>query len=490
MFRFRRNAVVALFLIAAATQPVVQMPLRAAPVPPEYRTGGFAIGCQAWSFNKFTAFEAIEKTAQAGARVIEFYPGQKMSAEDQTGVGPGMNDEAIGKLKAQLTKHNVKAVAFGVTGIPRDEAGARNLFSWAKKMDIGVINTESTDAIDTIDRMVKEFDIKVGFHNHPRRDDDANYKVWDPNYILSLVKDRDMRIGACADTGHWVRSGIKPVDALRILRGRVVSSHLKDLHVFTRGGHDMPYGQGVSNIRGILDELRAQNFDGPLSVEYEYNWDNNVAEIAQCIGFVRGYGNVVMSGAQAPLKPGKPISLFNGRDFTGWTYVSSNPDVKMQDVWSVKDGAIVCKGTPAGYIRTTNDYTNYVLRLQWRFNKPGNGGVLLRMVGADKVWPRSIEAQLQAGSAGDIWNIDEFPLQTDVARTNGRHTVKLKPTNERPIGQWNDYEITLNGGDLMLKVNGEVQNTATGAWITPGKICLQSEGAEIEMRNIVLTPLS
>jgi hypothetical protein len=182
-------------------------------------------------------------------------------------------------------------------------------------MDIGVVNTESTDAIDTIDKMVKEFDIKVGFHNHPRRNDDPNYKVWDPNYILSLVKDRDVRIGACADTGHWVRSGIKPVDALRILRGRVVSSHLKDLHVFTSGGHDMPYGQGVSDIRGILDELRAQNFDGPLSVEYEYNWDNNVAEIAQCIGFVRGYGNVVMSGTQAPLRPGKPISLFNGRDF-------------------------------------------------------------------------------------------------------------------------------------------------------------------------------
>jgi sugar phosphate isomerase/epimerase len=489
MFGLRRCAVVALLVVAATTQPVVQNSLRAAPIAPEYRTGGFAIGCQAWSFNKFTAFEAIEKTAQAGARIIEFYPGQKMSAEDGTGIGPGMTDDAISKLKAQLAKYNVKAVAFGVTGIPRDEAGARNLFTWAKTMDIGVINTESTDAIDTIDKMVKEFDIKVGFHNHPRRNNDPNYKVWDPNYILSLVKDRDARVGACADTGHWVRSGIKPVDALRILRGRVVSSHLKDLHVFTSGGHDMPYGQGVSDIRGILNELRAQNFNGPLSVEYEYNWDNNVAEIAQCIGFVRGYGNAVMSGTQSPLRPGRPLSLFNGRDFTGWTYVLSDPNLKMEDVWSVKDGAIVCKGTPAGYIRTTGDYTNYVLRMQWRFKKPGNGGVLLRMVGADKVWPRSIEAQLQAGSAGDIWNIDEFPMQTDVARTNGRHTVKLKPTNERPIGQWNDYEITLNGGDLILKVNGEVQNTATGTWITPGKICLQSEGAEIEMRNIVLTPL-
>jgi sugar phosphate isomerase/epimerase len=290
MFRFRRCAVAALLLMAA-TQPMMQQPLYAAPpIAAEYRSGGFVIGCQAWSFNKFTAFEAIEKTAQAGARTIEFYPGQKMSADDAIGVGPGMSDEAIGKLQAQLAKFNVKAVAFGVTGISRDENGARNLFNWAKTMDIGVINTESTDAIDTIDKMVREFDIKVGFHNHPRRTNDPNYKVWDPNYVLSLVKNRDPRVGACADTGHWVRSGIKPVDALRILRGRVVSSHLKDLHVFTPGGHDMPYGQGVSDIGGILNELRAQNFDGPLSVEYEHNWDNNVAEIAQCIGFVRGYG--------------------------------------------------------------------------------------------------------------------------------------------------------------------------------------------------------
>jgi sugar phosphate isomerase/epimerase len=273
-------------VLTCAVMPRAQ----AAPIGVEYRSGGFAIGAQAWSFNKFTAYEAVEKTAQAGGRVIEFFPGQKLSVDDAIGIGPGMSEEAITKLKAHLTKFGVKAVAFGVTGISRDEAGARPLFEWAKKMDIGILNTESTDAIDTIEKMVKEFDIKVGFHNHPRNND-PNYKVWDPNSILSLVKDRDRRVGACADTGHWVRSGIKPVDALRILRGRIVSSHLKDLHEFSGRGHDVPFGTGVSDIKGVLDELRAQNFEGSLSVEYEHNWDNNVPDIAQCIGFVRGYGS-------------------------------------------------------------------------------------------------------------------------------------------------------------------------------------------------------
>ena len=261
----------------------------AAPIESQLRAGPFAIGVQTWSFHRFSATEAIEKTAQSGARLIELFPGQKLAPDDATGIGPGMSEAAMQKLKEHLDKHRVQAMAFGVTGISSDENQARTLFAWAKKMGIGVINTESDNAIDTIEKMAREFDIKVGFHNHPRRANDPNYKVWDPNYIAKLVQNRDSRIGACADTGHWVRSGIKPLDALRILRGRVVSMHLKELHVFEAGGHDVPFGTGVSDVPGILKELRAQKFDGPMSVEYEFNWDNNVAEVAQCTGFVRGF---------------------------------------------------------------------------------------------------------------------------------------------------------------------------------------------------------
>jgi sugar phosphate isomerase/epimerase len=105
-----------------------------------------------------------------------------------------------------------------------------------------------------------------------------------------MVKGRDARLGACADTGHWVRSGVKPVEALKILEGRIASCHLKDLHEFGPGGHDVPFGTGVSDIKAVLDELKRQNFQGNISLEYEYNWDNSVPEVAQCIGFVRGYG--------------------------------------------------------------------------------------------------------------------------------------------------------------------------------------------------------
>jgi len=114
--------------------------------------------------------------------------------------------------------------------------------------------------------------------------------MWDPNYVLSVVKDRDARIGSCADVGHWVRSGLVPVDCLKILQGRIISSHLKDLNEKSPDAHDMPYGTGVSDVPAVLEELKRQNFVGNISVEYEYHMENNLAEVAQCIGFVRGYG--------------------------------------------------------------------------------------------------------------------------------------------------------------------------------------------------------
>ena len=236
-------------------------------------------------------FEAIEKTAQAGGKVIEFYPGQKLSKEEpNVKWDHNASAETIQKVKAKLAACKVKAVNYGVVGIPKDEAEARKIFEFAKTLGLYGITTESVDALDTIEKLVKEYDIKVGFHDHPKQADNPGYRMWDPNYVLSVVKDRDARIGSCADTGHWVRSGLKPVDCLRILKGRIISSHLKDLNEMGPGAHDVPYGAGVSDIPALLNELKAQGFAGNISIEYEYHWENSTPEVGQCIGFVRGYG--------------------------------------------------------------------------------------------------------------------------------------------------------------------------------------------------------
>lgn len=183
--------------------------------------------------------------------------------------------------------------------------------------------------------------------------------------------------------------------------------------------------------------------------------------------------------------------LFNGKDLDGWT-AFLNDNGKMEDAWRVEDGVLLCKGNPIGYIRTKTDFKNYVLKLEWRFSpvtkKAGNSGVLLRMVGPDKVWPRSVEAQLQHENAGDFWNIDEFPMQTVKERLNGRNTKKTHVA-EHPLGEWNEYEIVVDGSKVTLYVNGETLNHAWGVDEVAGKICLQSEGAEIHFRRIRLAEI-
>jgi sugar phosphate isomerase/epimerase len=263
-------------------------------IPDDYKINGFAIGCQAYTFNRFTAFEAIEKTAAAGGKVIEFYPGQKLSKEDanlKVDHASADVDAVVAKLQAKLKQAGLKAVNYGVVGIPNNEAEARKVFEFAKKMGLRAVTTESADAINVIEKLAVEYDIAVAFHNHPGRMSNPGYKIWSPHYVAGLVQGRDRRVGACADTGHWTRSGIKPVEALRVLKGRIISSHLKDLNEFgVEKGHDVPFGTGVGDVKAVLDELKAQGFEGNLSIEYEYNWDNSVPDVTKCVDFVKSYG--------------------------------------------------------------------------------------------------------------------------------------------------------------------------------------------------------
>ena len=264
------------------------------PIGAEYRVGGFVLGCQAYTFHRFSAFEAMEKTAAAGGKAIEFYPGQPRSPDDQkTRVDSNASDETIAKLKAKAKQHGLLIVNFGVVAIPKEEAGARRVFEFARKLGARAITIEpSTDQLDLIEKLIKEYDIAAGIHCHPKRAEKPDYKLWDPNYVFSLVKDRDPRFGVCADVGHWTRSNVDAVAGLKIFEGRVISVHLKDIiESGNPDAGDLPFGLGVTNVKGILRELRRQKFDGNISIEYERDWGNTVADIAQCVGYVRGFAD-------------------------------------------------------------------------------------------------------------------------------------------------------------------------------------------------------
>lgn len=259
------------------------------PIPEEVKLGGFAIGPQAYSFNRFSAFEAVEKAQQAGAKVIEFYPGQKLSVEKpDSKLHHTMSDEDFAALQAKLAKHGVKVVNYGVVG-GKDEAEWKQIFEFGKKLGLYAITTEDVKNVDVIEKLVKEYDIKVGYHQHAKRPDPA-YQLWDPNYVLSLVKDRDPRLGAAGDTGHWATSGLVPLDCLKILKGRLVSAHLKDRTEVGKATKDQIFGEGTLDVPAMLAELKAQGFDGNIAVEYENKWEDNVGDIKACIEFVKAWG--------------------------------------------------------------------------------------------------------------------------------------------------------------------------------------------------------
>ena len=186
----------------------------------------------------------------------------------------------------------------------------------------------------------------------------------------------------------------------------------------------------------------------------------------------------------------EPVSLFNGKDLDGWVHHLAEADAPIEGTWTVKEGVLHCTGSPTGYLRTKEKYRDYQLTVEWRWpGKGGNNGVLVHVQDPDEVWPKSIEAQLEHGNAGDIWVIGgaTFKEHKGVA---GRRVVKQEDSSEKPLGEWNTYTIVAKRDRILLYVNGVLQNVATECTLSEGYIALQSEGRAIEYRKVELVPLT
>ncbi len=280
---------VAAFLVLALAVPALA-DVSAAPAasPAKRDVGpskklGWRLGVQAWTFRALSLFDTIDTTKSLGLRYLEAYPGQKMSKDDPTKFDHNSPSEQRAAVKKKLAEAGVVVMNYGVVDIPKDEAKARVVFDFAKDMGIQTIVSEpNPDAFDTIEKLVKEYDIKVSIHNHPEPS-----RYWDPEKVLEVIKGRDPRIGACADTGHWPRSGIKPIDAMKKLDGHIISFHFKDLNEFgKKEAHDIVWGTGIGDARGMLEEAKRQGFKGVFSIEYEIGSGQELVDnVRKCVEF-------------------------------------------------------------------------------------------------------------------------------------------------------------------------------------------------------------
>ena len=282
-------------LIASITwAAALAAPIFAAePLPESAKLGEFYAGCQAYTFRLFDVMTALDKIAAAGGKTVEFFPGQILdkSADPAVKFDHNTTVEQRAPVKAKLKALGLTPAGYGVVRLKNDEAETRKIFEFAKDMNIGVVVSEpAEDSFDVIEKIVKEFDINMAIHNHPKKPLDRSYRYWDPEYVLSLVKDRDPRLGSCADIGHWVRSGVKPVDAIRLLKGRIFDSHIKDLTAFgDPKAHDMIWGTGQSDVPGALRAFAEVGFYGPLHAEYEHKWEDNLPDVKASLEFVKNF---------------------------------------------------------------------------------------------------------------------------------------------------------------------------------------------------------
>jgi hypothetical protein len=192
-------------------------------------------------------------------------------------------------------------------------------------------------------------------------------------------------------------------------------------------------------------------------------------------------------------------SLFNGKNLDGWYVFLRGQPVGLDSakVFTVQDGLLHVSGQSFGYIATTNSYRNFHLTLEFkwgvqkhapRLDRKRDSGVLYYFSSSspDKVWPRSIECQIQEGDCGDFWLVDSTSLTvngTYYPPTRNQQVVKSSD-HEKPYGEWNTLEIIGRDGKCTHIMNGVVVNEGTDANVREGKIALQSEGAEIYYRNI------
>jgi len=444
----RAIAIFALVVVAALAVPACTASAQVRHISPELqkavadtdyksvRIKSFPFASEAWTFRKFTFAETLAKLKELGVGAVEAFPGQALAAEfPGARFDEAMTDEQVAFVKETLKSAGVTLYGYGVVDIGATEASMRKVFDFARKMGIRVIVCEpADDDFALLEKLVKEYGIKVAIHNHPAP---SKYNL--PETVFSHVDGKDPRIGSCADSGHWMRGLNDPREAFRLLQGRILDVHLKDRSDFgtAKGVDDVPWGSGQGRIRDLLAELTLQDYDGYLTMEYE-----NESEVGDPMPAFRKSMAYVKSvtyydGYEQILKRG-----WSGYEKHGWNhygpgYFECDP----------KTGVLKGQGG-MGLLWYGKKVKDFVLECEFRCStETTNSGIFLRIpsvpVSDDYIY-HSIEIQIDDKSTG-------------IHHTGAAYDIEApKAPASRPTGEWNHFRIEFKGWRLSVELNGKL----------------------------------
>ena len=257
----------------AAAWPLLGRTGAAVSVAPAAGHGPLKLGVASYSMREFTLDQALDMAKKMGVTHMTFKDVHIPRTDPP---------EATRALRAKIEAAGITIMGGGTITIPNDPARIKKEFEYAKNAGFPLIFIDPEPAaLDAIEAMARSSDIKVAIHNHPK----GQSIYWNPESVLAAIKGRTPLIGACADVGHWIRSGLDPLECLKKLDGHILSLHFKDLNEMGPNAHDVPWGTGVGRTKELMVELQRQHFRGVICVEYEYNWESSSPEIAQSIKF-------------------------------------------------------------------------------------------------------------------------------------------------------------------------------------------------------------
>ncbi|NLN99192.1 MAG: sugar phosphate isomerase/epimerase [Bacteroidales bacterium] len=272
------------YLLAAALLAAACVAGACGPKQTKAQKQGWELAMQSYTFHTFTLEEALSKTAECGVKYIEVYPGHRLGEKwgDQV-FGHAMDARTRQEILDLAASKDVQIVGTGVF-MTDDPTEWEKEFAFAKEMGLAYITCEPAwEAWDLVDSLSQATGIKVAVHNHPQPS-----IYWTPDSLLLALQDRSPNCGSCSDVGHWRRCGLDQQECLRKLDGRIISLHFKDIaapDADADGQHDVIWGTGVLDVKGMLEILKEQDFKGYFAIEYEYNWENSVPDIQQCVAY-------------------------------------------------------------------------------------------------------------------------------------------------------------------------------------------------------------